>query len=311
MAIVECTICQKRGRYHPQTFRGSWWRPVRTLDCQFCGKEFDVQLVADVTNDQVKAELEEDNARSRSTDPRLWVGEYWVQVYLREKASTYRLDVIEPLRPTGPDFLLLHHGRPATMEVEVRWDDYLKHGHHLDERFHQQFPMLAVLHPPPPAPSLRPLLPADILYVRPDDFLSWKDGEGRQFAHEVAELEGGQHTSYEESRLAPHLRFALEVQRLSRRIQTNSVPDCLAARDELVVVLRERGDARADKLAALVLPMRSRLFGDDVIDPSLFRPRLAEDLDELFPERKQEISLRTVRRHYLRRAGPRRRKPLQ
>jgi hypothetical protein len=298
VADVKCPLCGKRGRYHPTAFSGTWWHPIRYLDCRLCRKEFGIAMAEGVSNEQVKADLEVDKARSRAVDPRLWVGEYWVQVYLRERAALYGIDIVSGIRPTGPDFFVVYKGTPALLEVEVRWDTYLKHGHHLDHRFYQHHRMLAVLHNDSPVPSLHRLLPDDIVYLKADDFLTWKEAEGPRFKREVAELEGGQHTSYEESKLDPETRFALDVQRITRRIGTNEVPECLSAREELVHMLQERNDPRAESLAQMVLPLRSRMAADS-IDGSLYLPVLSDQLDELFPERKQEINLKTIRRHYL------------
>lgn len=201
MTTAKCPACKKTGEYHHRSFRLAWWRPVRKLDCRFCGREFDIPLLPGVTDDRVKAELETDNARSRATDPRLWVGEFWVQVYVAEAAAEYGLKVAEPIRPRGPDFILLQGRRRVGLEVEVRWHNYLEHGHHLDERFRKTSTMLAVLHPVKPTTSFRRLLPRRIVYLRPDHFLKWKAGPGRRFALEVADLERGQFSRFELARL--------------------------------------------------------------------------------------------------------------
>src|SRR5437016_20523 len=63
------------------------------------------------------------------------IKEYWIQKYFKEHYRDYRFFKIEGPCQYGPDFFALMKTKKVGIEIEYRWDDYIKHEHHLDKRF--------------------------------------------------------------------------------------------------------------------------------------------------------------------------------
>jgi hypothetical protein len=305
--LLTCAKCGRGENYPGHDFRGTWWKPVWWTRCVACEEILEYDVSGGRFDQKAVQEALPEEARRRSAyeaEPWSGLSEFWIQIYLREHAAGLGIRVIEGLRPSGPDFRVEYRGRQTDVEVEHRWDDYLRHKHHLDWKY-RSVGVVAVVSTDEPMPILRPLLPASILYLPKDDFVRWQQQDESKFAREVRELEGGQFTSFRLDKLNDHERYLLTLQGLVRRIATNNSPDCTAARDELVAVLNRRDDPRAAWLRDITLPKTSRLVDLGALSSNALAEALLIELRGKFPEYDQKVDLKQgIGPHLLRRTIP-------
>jgi hypothetical protein len=244
--------------------------------------------------------LEEERRLLRLCQAEEWykLYEYWIQIYVREHADQLGMQVVEPLRPSGPDFRVVYRRRRTDVEVERRWDDYLRHKHHLDNKY-RGVGILVVVSGDPPIPPLRHLLPLEIVYLPEEEYLVWYHANGERFKKEVQELLDGQHTSHRLATLKPEERNLLRLQGLIARIAINEMPDAGVARDELLAWLEEQDDGRADEVRRLEVPRRSISMKLGLISPQQVQQGLRKQLEDLFPEAQMKVDLKTRVPHYL------------
>jgi hypothetical protein len=138
---------------------------------------------------EVERLLPEEKLRRKQDEAKPWFGihEYWIQVYFREHALQLGFKVVSGPDWCGPDFEVIHNGKQTSLEVEHRWDDYLRHKHHLDVNFGGTG-VLVVLSDHQPLPPLRRLVPGEIVHLDPEGFLSWHRSAGKRFAEEVHKM---------------------------------------------------------------------------------------------------------------------------
>src|SRR5262249_32468563 len=129
------------------------------------------------------------------------LSEFWLQVFVRENGGGLGLTRLSGPRQVGPDFTGTYAGRDGGIEVEWRWDDYLRHRHHLSRKYRDTIALVVMCADSPLIP-LRPLLPRHIIYAPSKKFWAWHKTHGKAFANEVNDLRDGvfSETSLERSR---------------------------------------------------------------------------------------------------------------
>jgi hypothetical protein len=79
----------------------------------------------------------------------------------------------------GPDFRVSRKRRWAFAEVEIRWRNYLQHGHHLNPEF-DRVEYLILLFPDALPAEVVPKLPPQIIHIDREHFLTWFQAESEQ-----------------------------------------------------------------------------------------------------------------------------------
>lgn len=97
------------------------------------------------------------------------IKEYWIQQYFLEFHADYGFKEIDGPFDIGPDFQTKNG---IGIEVERKWDFYLKHKHHESKNF-SKVEYLAVLSPEKPKPDKLQYLPREIIYLDIDKFVPW------------------------------------------------------------------------------------------------------------------------------------------
>jgi hypothetical protein len=95
----------------------------------------------------------------------------------------------------GPDYRVLHRRRWRWAEVETRWKNYHRHGHHTNAAFDVVEYLILLSAEKPPASALE-ALPPQIVHIDRAHFLSWYEEasepelKGREFGTRVAIVAG-------------------------------------------------------------------------------------------------------------------------
>jgi len=290
MTFVRCPNCGRRADYCSESSTGKWWQPVRTVRCSGCCSDIPFPLPVDAGEATIKEQLRDDKACFAASRKESWydLSEYWIQIYFREHAARWGVTILEPLCPAGPDFRVLLQGEKVDMEVECRWDDYLRHEHHLDWKYSRVKTLVLLCHDDP-IPALRPLLPESIIWLPIEDFWHWYQNCRTNFANEFRELKTGVHRAFEEAITPPEVREQERLFRLLPRIKSNENPDAEIARQELVAVLEGWGDYRADWVKGFTLPIRNRLVDLGHLSPGQVAVELVASIDALFPRWQSDV----------------------
>jgi hypothetical protein len=109
--------------------------------------------------------------------------EYWLQRYVSANPDQFGLKELQGPFQTGPDFtgkVRGYRGR-VDIEVEVRCQDYIKHGHAEDRRW-DNVKVLIVLDQNDPDKAIRKKLPKKILHIDKNHFEQWYREAARQYA---------------------------------------------------------------------------------------------------------------------------------
>lgn len=110
------------------------------------------------------------NAAQRLWDDKL--EERWAQRYVKEEFKRLGFSKIDGPYGRGPDFRVSRKRLWALAEVEIRWQNYRQHGHHLNPAF-DRVEYLILLSAEAPSPDMRPKLPPQIIYIDREHFLTW------------------------------------------------------------------------------------------------------------------------------------------
>jgi hypothetical protein len=124
-----------------------------------------------------------------AADPRFH--EHWVQQYVKENFEHLGFDHIEGPYSQGPDYRARPRGTEALVEVEVevRFRNYVKHGHH-ESRAFSKVGILIVLEEGEPPDDIRPHLPAKIIHVDRQHFVAWYENANRDYDYRRPEIQG-------------------------------------------------------------------------------------------------------------------------
>lgn len=116
--------------------------------------------------------------------------EYWVQQYVRHNYQHIGFERIEGPFDVGPDFRAVPKGgnAPVAVEVEVRCENYIKHGHHQQPRF-ADVAILIVLEQQKPPAKLHKLLPKQIIHIDKSHFTPWYEQAARAYAQEMEQVD--------------------------------------------------------------------------------------------------------------------------
>lgn len=195
MPLIRCKKCRKDQSLNRHEFSGKWWNPIFTGKCRPCW----IDLTFDASGGKIDpADIEpllpEERRLRKAAESQEWfkLSEFWIQLYLLENAARYGFGELRGPRQSGPDFVVDDGNMwpQIAVEVERRWDDWLRHRHHVDDKY-QKTKYLAVLSGDKPIELLLPLLPAKIVYLTLKLFLTWhRKSEARQ-ATQVANLSMG------------------------------------------------------------------------------------------------------------------------
>jgi hypothetical protein len=109
--------------------------------------------------------------------------EYWVQQYVFSNPEQVSLKELEGPFETGPDFKAKVRGfkGKVDVEVEVRCENYVKHGHPEDARW-SDVKVLIVLEKDKPDKVLRKKLPKRIVHIDKEHFTGWYREAARAYA---------------------------------------------------------------------------------------------------------------------------------
>jgi hypothetical protein len=106
------------------------------------------------------------------------IEEKFAQQYVEEEYVRLGFTKVKGPFRTGPDFQVLMKRRWAWAEVETRWENYNKHGHHLNPSF-SEVKYLILLSPDEPRWERREelflmgMLPPQIIHIDRSHFLGW------------------------------------------------------------------------------------------------------------------------------------------
>ena len=98
--------------------------------------------------------------------------EKWAQQYLKENYAKFGFEKIEGPFSKGPDFRVMVKRRWHWAEVEVRWQNYLKHKHHLSRDF-ENVEFLILLSSVLPTGAQRDSLPRQVRHIDHTHFAPW------------------------------------------------------------------------------------------------------------------------------------------
>jgi hypothetical protein len=121
--------------------------------------------------------------------------ERWAQRYLKEEFICLGFTKVDGPFNRGPDYRVLHKRRWLWAEVETRWKNYLRHGHHENPAF-DGVEFLILLSAETPPPDALGHLPPRIVHINRQHFLGWYERAaapellGREFGARVAIVAG-------------------------------------------------------------------------------------------------------------------------
>jgi hypothetical protein len=98
--------------------------------------------------------------------------ERWAQRYLKEEFTSLGFTKVEGPFNRGHDYRVLHKRRWLQAEVETRWENYRRHGHHLNPAF-DGVEYLILLSAKTPPPDALDHLPPRIVHINLQHFLAW------------------------------------------------------------------------------------------------------------------------------------------
>jgi len=109
--------------------------------------------------------------------------EYWVQQYVRSNSDRLGLKGLEGPFETGPDFRAMVRGYKGKVEieVEVRSENYLHHGHPDDARWNN-VKVLIILQETEPDEAVRRKLPKKIIHIDKEHFTGWYREAAKEWA---------------------------------------------------------------------------------------------------------------------------------
>jgi hypothetical protein len=115
------------------------------------------------------------------------VQEWWVQRYVASNPDQLGLKELEGPFETGPDFKAKVRGYrgKVDIEVEVRCQNYISHGHPKDRRW-DNVKVLIVLEESEPDRAMRAKLPKKILHIDKTHFEGWYREAARRYAERKA-----------------------------------------------------------------------------------------------------------------------------
>jgi hypothetical protein len=98
--------------------------------------------------------------------------ERWAQRYVKEEFKRLGFSKVDGPFSRGPDYWVSQKRRCAFAEVETRWRNYFRHGHHVNPAF-DAVEYLILLSAETPAPKERRGLPPKIIHIDREHFLAW------------------------------------------------------------------------------------------------------------------------------------------
>jgi hypothetical protein len=98
--------------------------------------------------------------------------EHWAQRYVKEEFKRLGFSKVDGPFNRGPDYRVTQKRRWAFAEVETRWKNYLRHGHHVNPAF-DEVEYLILLSAETPDPKERRVLPPQIIHIDREHFLAW------------------------------------------------------------------------------------------------------------------------------------------
>lgn len=98
--------------------------------------------------------------------------ERWAQQYVKEHFARLGFSKVDGPFHRGPDYRFTYKRRWVWAEVETRWRNYLRHGHHGNPAF-DDVKYLILLSAEAPTPDALKYLPPKIVHIDQQHFLGW------------------------------------------------------------------------------------------------------------------------------------------
>jgi len=205
-AIVECNNCKKIFRYNSDEIEneGTFWHPIWVVTCKNCGNKiieegeklnlkipgefpdnFQISKRSDGIIEMKKTELKgTGEERANKSDIR----EYWIQLYVKENYKKLGFSKLEGPFNSGPDFKGIYVGNDLDIsreeidiEVERDFENYIKHGHHENDRF-KNCKLLIILNPTQPTDDVIDKLPDYFMQIDIPDFVNWWQPKAKEYS---------------------------------------------------------------------------------------------------------------------------------
>jgi hypothetical protein len=120
---------------------------------------------------------------SRERAARNDVKEWWLVQYVLKHHRRLGFSAVEGPFETGPDLRVKYRRTWSMAEVEKGWQDYLRHKHHLNERF-DACRFLIVLADEKPSATVIAKLPPRVIHIDRSHFANWFEDACAQYARE-------------------------------------------------------------------------------------------------------------------------------
>jgi hypothetical protein len=107
--------------------------------------------------------------------------EWWLVRYVLKHHRRLGFSAVKGPFETGPDLRVKHGPKWSMAEVEIGWRNYIRHKHHLNERFDDCRFLIVLADARPPTNSIR-YLPPKVIYIDRAHFTNWFEIACAQYA---------------------------------------------------------------------------------------------------------------------------------